>query len=339
MLFKNYLTMERRAARGVVSLLRLVWKFLFTGFLAVVGRMRSRYTIVFMPHDHRTPLSFSFSVGTFTVVTCLLCSSALLVPLFRSNASESSDRLSETSAAFALVRKSADTLRDEIGGLSSSSAPFASALDQVASALARAEPKSADSSDGGLFSLLSSFDLFRRNGSSELEWMISERKKLDASTTRLVSAGNAIRNIQDTLEGIPTAWPVRGGLGHVSQPFGQNPNPFTGIPYLHKGMDISTYRSGDPIIATADGIVVSAFYDSVSGYGNNVIISHKYGYSTRFGHMMAFRVHAGQTVKQGDVIGFIGNTGLSTGPHVHYEVQLGPDLMDPQTMIIPSGKS
>jgi murein DD-endopeptidase MepM/ murein hydrolase activator NlpD len=110
--------------------------------------------------------------------------------------------------------------------------------------------------------------------------------------------------------------------------FGQNENPFTGQYYIHKGIDISTFRQGDPIVATADGQIVAVNYDG-GGFGNNIIIKHKHGFYTRYGHMQSFRVKLGQKVGQGEVIGYIGNTGLSTGPHVHYEVHIGSDVVDP----------
>jgi murein DD-endopeptidase MepM/ murein hydrolase activator NlpD len=111
--------------------------------------------------------------------------------------------------------------------------------------------------------------------------------------------------------------------------FGQNENPFTGQYYIHKGIDLSTYRTGDPIVATADGQVVAVEYDQ-AGFGYNVIIRHKHGFYTRYGHMLASSpVHAGQRVQQGEIIGYIGNTGLSTGPHLHYEVHIGSDVVDP----------
>jgi murein DD-endopeptidase MepM/ murein hydrolase activator NlpD len=114
--------------------------------------------------------------------------------------------------------------------------------------------------------------------------------------------------------------------------FGQNVNPFTGQYYIHKGIDLSTYRQGDPIVATADGQVVAVEYDQ-GGMGNNIIIRHKHGFYTRYAHMLSFRVKAGQRVQQGEVIGYIGNTGLSTGPHVHYEVHIGSDVVDPYKYI------
>jgi murein DD-endopeptidase MepM/ murein hydrolase activator NlpD len=109
--------------------------------------------------------------------------------------------------------------------------------------------------------------------------------------------------------------------------FGQNINPFSGQYYIHKGIDISTYRSGDPIVATADGQVVTIEY--TEDFGNYVIIRHKHGYYTRYAHMLSARVRLGQRVQQGEVIGYIGNTGLSTGPHLHYEIHIGSDVVDP----------
>jgi murein DD-endopeptidase MepM/ murein hydrolase activator NlpD len=114
--------------------------------------------------------------------------------------------------------------------------------------------------------------------------------------------------------------------------FGQNENPFTGQYYIHKGIDLSTYRQGDPIVATADGQVVTIDYDE-TGFGNYVIIKHKHGYYTRYAHMQGFKVKIGQRVQQGEVIGWIGNTGLSTGPHLHYEVHVGSDVVDPYKYI------
>jgi murein DD-endopeptidase MepM/ murein hydrolase activator NlpD len=142
------------------------------------------------------------------------------------------------------------------------------------------------------------------------------------------------------LREIPSIWPIKGGAGYISSPFGPGIHPYTGKYYLHRGIDISTYRQGDPVVAAADGQVVTAEYDRSGGLGNYVIIRHKYGYYTRYGHLMSFVKKAGQQVQQGEVIGFIGNTGLSTGPHLHYEIHIGPDVTDPQKFIyLRSGKA
>jgi murein DD-endopeptidase MepM/ murein hydrolase activator NlpD len=80
-------------------------------------------------------------------------------------------------------------------------------------------------------------------------------------------------------------------------------------------------------MAAADGKVVSVAYDT--SMGNNIIIEHKHGFLTRYAHLSAFKVQKGAIVKQGQIIGYIGNTGLSTGPHLHYEVHLGTETIDP----------
>jgi murein DD-endopeptidase MepM/ murein hydrolase activator NlpD len=110
--------------------------------------------------------------------------------------------------------------------------------------------------------------------------------------------------------------------------FGQNINPFTGQYYIHRGIDISNHRAGDPIVATADGQVVAVEFD-MNGFGNNIIIAHRHGFFTRYAHMQRFNVQIGQRVQQGEIIGWVGNTGLSTGPHLHYEVHIGSEVVNP----------
>jgi murein DD-endopeptidase MepM/ murein hydrolase activator NlpD len=114
----------------------------------------------------------------------------------------------------------------------------------------------------------------------------------------------------------PSIWPVR---GWVTSPFGPRTSPFTGIPTFHEGIDIAA-QTGTPIIAPADGVVIKAEFST--GYGNMVEISHGYGIKTVFGHNSRLNVKAGQQVRRGDVISYVGDTGSSTGPHLHYEVRL-----------------
>ena len=126
---------------------------------------------------------------------------------------------------------------------------------------------------------------------------------------------------------IPSIWPIRGGLGSISMLFGENRHPIYGYTVYHNGIDITTYRSGDAIIATADGKVVTAEYNDK--YGNLIIIEHNHGFHTLYAHMRNFIVQVGQEVQQGDIIGFIGNTGISTEPHLHYEIHVFSDVVDP----------
>ncbi len=112
----------------------------------------------------------------------------------------------------------------------------------------------------------------------------------------------------------PSVWPVH---GWVNSPFGNRISPFTGKMQFHEGIDIAA-EIGTPVIAPADGVVIRAGLDA--GYGNMVELSHGYGLKTLFGHNSRLNVKPGQHVKRGDIIAYSGNTGSSTGPHVHYEV-------------------
>jgi murein DD-endopeptidase MepM/ murein hydrolase activator NlpD len=114
----------------------------------------------------------------------------------------------------------------------------------------------------------------------------------------------------------PSVWPVR---GWVTSPFGNRTSPFSGILTFHEGLDIAA-QTGTPIVAPADGVVIKAGFGT--GYGNMVEISHGYGIKTIYGHNSRLNVKPGQRVKRGDVIAYLGDSGSSTGPHLHYEVRV-----------------
>jgi murein DD-endopeptidase MepM/ murein hydrolase activator NlpD len=121
----------------------------------------------------------------------------------------------------------------------------------------------------------------------------------------------------------PNLWPVE---GQVTGSFGERIDPFNGEGAFHSGVDIgSSY--GHRIIAPADGVVTLT--DTMGGYGKTIIINHGNGISTRYGHLSGFAVTAGQRVQRGDLIGYVGESGRSTGPHLHYEVRINDTPVNP----------
>jgi murein DD-endopeptidase MepM/ murein hydrolase activator NlpD len=122
----------------------------------------------------------------------------------------------------------------------------------------------------------------------------------------------------------PTGWPVK---GWVTSDFGVRRDPFDGQRRMHEGLDIAT-RTGTPVMTTAAGIVREAGTDA--GYGKAVVIDHGYGYSTLYAHNSRILVKVGQRVKRGEMIATAGNTGRSSGPHVHYEVRLNGAPVNPK---------
>jgi murein DD-endopeptidase MepM/ murein hydrolase activator NlpD len=124
---------------------------------------------------------------------------------------------------------------------------------------------------------------------------------------------------------------IRPAKGWFTSRFGYRISPFTGRPALHAGLDIAA-APGAPVYAPADGVVTFAGYDE--GYGKMITLDHGYGVTTRFGHNAQLYVQVGQKVSRWDVISSVGNTGRSTGPHVHYEVRVNGVPRDPALYIL-----
>jgi len=137
-----------------------------------------------------------------------------------------------------------------------------------------------------------------------------------------------VKNKEKLLAAIPAIQPVSDkDLTRIASGFGTRIDPVYKVPKFHAGLDF-TAPVGTPIYATADGVVTDAGYNS-GGYGNRVVISHGFGYETVYGHMYRVKARAGQKVKRGEVIGYVGSTGKSTGPHCHYEVHRSDNPVDP----------
>jgi murein DD-endopeptidase MepM/ murein hydrolase activator NlpD len=124
-------------------------------------------------------------------------------------------------------------------------------------------------------------------------------------------------------ETVPSLWPVR---GWITAGFGQRMDPFTGEGAFHAGVDIGA-SSGTSVEASADGLVLQAGRNS--GYGNEVLIDHGFGLTTKYGHLSKIYVVVGEEVKRGQVIGAVGATGRATGPHLHYEVAVNDTPVNP----------
>lgn len=135
------------------------------------------------------------------------------------------------------------------------------------------------------------------------------------------------------LASTPAIWPTR---GYLSSSYGPRRDPFTGQREFHQGVDIST-PIGRPVVAAAEGIVLYAARRST--YGNVIVIDHKFGMMTRYAHLSKYAVRAGKRVKRGEVIGYVGNTGRSSAPHLHYEVWVSERPVHPLNYILEYGRT
>jgi murein DD-endopeptidase MepM/ murein hydrolase activator NlpD len=137
-----------------------------------------------------------------------------------------------------------------------------------------------------------------------------------------------VKNKEKLLRAIPAIQPLsNNNLNRIASGFGKRIDPIYKTYRVHFGLDFAA-PSGTPIYATADGVVKVAGFNS-DGYGNKVVIDHGFGYQTLYGHMVRVNVNPGQSVVRGSVIGYVGSTGKSTGPHCHYEVIKNGTKVDP----------
>jgi murein DD-endopeptidase MepM/ murein hydrolase activator NlpD len=159
--------------------------------------------------------------------------------------------------------------------------------------------------------------------------------QLNQLSARIAFQFRSYENIKELIKGqdaklasIPAIQPINNKqLTRIASGFGMRIDPVYGTPKMHKGLDF-TAPQGTPIYATGDGVVKVAG-SSNGGYGNYVIINHGYGYESLYGHMVRTKATVGQRVKRGEIIGWVGSTGKSTGPHCHYEVHINEAAVDP----------
>jgi len=154
------------------------------------------------------------------------------------------------------------------------------------------------------------------------------QSRIHAQKASYKDLGGMVKDKEKLLAATPAIQPVSNAdLKRIASGFGYRIDPVYKTVKLHPGLDFAA-PAGTPIYATADGAVEFAG-NRGDGYGNNVIINHGYGYKTLFGHMFRIKARSGQRVKRGEVIGWVGSTGKSTGPHCHYEVIKNGNKIDP----------
>lgn len=165
--------------------------------------------------------------------------------------------------------------------------------------------------------------------------VINTSKRVDVISKELAIQSKSLDEIlklakdkNKLLAAIPAIQPVKNEqMKRIASGFGYRSDPFTKARKMHEGMDF-TAKSGTPIYATGDGVIKNAD-NSKSGYGNHIEINHGYGYLTLYAHLSKYNCKPGQYVKRGDVIGYVGSTGRSEAPHLHYEVHKDGKVVNP----------
>lgn len=170
-------------------------------------------------------------------------------------------------------------------------------------------------------------------GFDNTELITEATKKIDQITSQLYVQSKSFdevwklaKNKSQMMSSIPAIVPIRNGANNIVSGFGRRFHPLLKTLHFHTGIDITSPK-GTPIYAAGDGVVVEI--KGMSGYGNVVVLDHGWGYQTLYAHMSKKAVKPGQKVKRGECIGYVGSTGMSTAPHLHYEVIKGGTKVNP----------
>jgi murein DD-endopeptidase MepM/ murein hydrolase activator NlpD len=171
-------------------------------------------------------------------------------------------------------------------------------------------------------------DLLNKDHAALIEGMRKNIEKLKEEANEREKSFNELlvflREQKSILASTPSLWPVQ---GWITSSFGARRSPFRAGVEFHKGVDIST-RFGKAIVSPADGLIVGSGYESMDG--NTIKIEHGHGFSTAFLHLSKIAVKRGERVKKGEVIGYVGDSGRSTGPHLHYSVYVNNVPINPR---------
>ncbi len=327
---RNYKKVENIVLNFFIKHLKRFGSVIADLFNSVMILGRQRLTIMLIPHSEKKVLNFKISVFSLVFIGFLLTGIILVFFIFSTRFSGLSRQLITKTNALQATSSSLEIMRDEVNELRKVSRGFESSLSSTLGILGidSNSNNNSDNADGDLATFYNieeqeSGTLKEITDLQGLKSLLSESgKSLEMVTDIFASQG-------DLLADLPTAWPVGSGVvGRITNYFGPEIHPFTGQWYLHKGIDIASYRRGVPIVAAANGKVVERMYDAM-GFGNYVVIRHSYGYSTKYAHMDKVFIKEGDTVTQGQKIGTMGNTGLSTGQHLHFEVRIGSQVVDP----------
>lgn len=335
---ESYKKIERSAAQAFTFALQRMCQATANAVRTAARALDCRLTVMIVPHSQGKSISFETNAAALVLGAVLaagVTSSCVYLAHGTAQTRIEAARLTERNRQ---TQASLDELRDANISLLEAAKRFQSSLSQSISALDAGEGPLAGNfsanhngqAGGDLASLF--------NVKDKGSYSVQETQEIKALTDFLDNACAPVEQFGKMFDSravlfreIPSIWPVTNPNAHLSMAFGPNVHPITGQWYVHKGLDFSTYRSGDRVIATADGYVAMVGYDL--SFGNYVIIKHKHGIYTRYAHMMYAAVKKGQYVNQKDLIGYVGNTGVTTGPHLHYEVHIGSDVVDPARYI------
>ncbi|AFG38079.1 M23 family metallopeptidase [Spirochaeta africana] len=271
------------------------------------------FTLIFVPNEHEDPLQVRIHIAPLVFGICLfalLTVGTAVMATNRLKPAADPDFSRQTEASLELVSA-------EIASLMRSADTFSRTVEQTVAQFGSPVQYAAAAGSG-------MNDIILSDNPDDLP-KIAEQ--IERARDSVVNVERLFSLNEQLLQHIPNAWPLPNNRGIVTMEYGPNIHPFTRQVYLHKGFDIAEPRPGAPILAVADGVIEKT--GNAVDYGLHIWVRHRFGFRTLYAHLNSIRVNEGDRVRQGDTIGTLGSSGLSTGPHLHLELWMENQLLDP----------
>ncbi|MBT3276073.1 MAG: M23 family metallopeptidase [Spirochaetales bacterium] len=323
----QYKKFENKIAFELVRFFRSAAKAVSGFFSRIIQTGKQRFTIMLIPHSEKKIFNFKLSLFSLVFLCILLTGILGTFLVFTTQFTGLNKILTTRSANLESSEASLESIRDELQSLKKTAAKFFDELSATHNTLGLDESdKNGRSTTNGDIS--SFFGIQEQDESLMRE--LADLQNLSDSMLQSLDTLKDITQLQEStrklLADLPNYWPVQGHR-RITNYFGFQEHPISKETYLHIGLDIANKRH-DPVYSAANGKVIERKFDKL-GFGNFIVIAHKAGFSTKYAHLGTVDVKEGDTVVQGQKIGTIGNTGLSTGFHLHFEIRLGSQARDP----------
>jgi len=325
----EYKKLEKRFFAYVNTHLIYLKRWLTHSYKRFLQKGREKLTVMLIPHSEKK--IFNFQISLFTISFLILVLSGIIISFFLST------------SRYTLMKKEMEDLqstqegnlnsmilfKEELSNLEDSVSEYKNNIKDIIKILGASQTENIFGLGGPETEIKNISEIMGLKSKDEFETELETIKKIneDITTSRKVLQNftKFLAAREEIIQKIPNNWPIIGG-GFITSGFGMRRSPFTGNLAVHQGVDISWWP-GAPIRASADGVVV--FAGMKGGYGRTVQIQHEYGFQTLYAHLSSIKAYEGKKVQKGEIIGFLGRTGRSTGFHLHYEVRIGTKAVDP----------
>ena len=325
----EYKKLEKRFFSYLKTHLIFIKRWVVYTYVRFIQKGKEKLTVMLIPHSEKKIFNFQISIFTISFLIVVLAGVVITFFISTSRYTLTKKEMVELQNEQEGSINSMNLFKEEISVLNNSVMEYKNNIKDIIKLLGASQSENIFGLGGPETEIKNITEIIglRNKGDyrSELETIKRINADINASTKVLQNFTKFLAAREEIIQKIPNNWPIIGG-GYITSPFGMRRSPFTGNWAMHQGVDMSWWP-GAPIRASADGVVV--FSGMKGGYGRTIQIQHEYGFQTLYGHLSSITAYEGKQVKKGEIIGFLGRSGRSTGFHLHYEVRIGTKAVDP----------